>query len=833
MIVNLLTRILDYISVQGVGGDFEMNIKLLNGNVLDMLKTIADESVDCVVSSPPYYGLRSYKGADTIWGGNPDCEHEWVGYIRKGQNGGKNSDKLNIKKSNEQNFQMFEDQKQNICHKCGAWKGQLGLESTHQIYIDHMMLVMKELKRVLKKTGTLFWNMGDSYAGDMGSRAGWQDSKYSESREEGINNGEAVFLKADYGNIQAKSLMMIPERFAMAMIDDGWILRNKIIWYKCLGSSTQLYVKTSTGTFRTNVKDLYKIKGEKHVYGTKGWVKITNFVKNPMSDMFTIHLRNGMRIEVTPEHRFPLEDGRLLYANDLKKGDKIAHTRLPDNEGSELGTYDNGYIVGMYLAEGSKTERMIQFSLNVKEDYIANKIRSFTIKYAGTFGEYDYGNKKSVHISGKVPISIIDHYVSAYGAKNKHLSSHAFNENNIFLQGVLDGYLDGDGHYEKENDRYRLNFTLNRELEYDLRLICNRLGYNMRAFLSHATETKSGKSFPTIHGEIRKKKSGHHNQKDDYEIMRIERTKGVSYEIEVDSEDHLFTLIDGTLTHNSNGMPSSVKDRLSNKWEYVFFFTKSQKYYFNLDSIRKPLEESSIKRISQKNILNQFKSGKSVEFAKTDPVNNIPKIVNNMHQKYQQDGSYQGSHSGYFNDDGSLRANLSGANPGDVVVPETVEFFRQKGQGGNFDYGGINSENGSHYNQHGANPGDVINQPAVRHKSWASNPGHTFTHERKYDPDADGGDFFDIPTRAHSFAHFAVFPETLVEPLIKAGCPSKGTVLDPFAGSGTVGVVAMKQEKNAILVEISPEYCNIIKKRLNWGIGLGIEYEHVVGEALK
>ena len=52
-----------------------------------------------------------------------------------------------------------------------------------------------------------------------------------------------------------------------------------------------------------------------------------------------------------------------------------------------------------------------------------------------------------------------------------------------------------------------------------------------------------------------------------------------------------------------------------------------------------------------------------------------------------------------------------------------------------------------------------------------------------------------------------------------------GTVIDPFAGSGTVGVVAMKQNKNAILIEISPEYCNIIKKRLNWGAGLGVEYE--------
>ena len=508
-----------------------MKITLLNGHVLDMLNKIPDESIDCIVSSCPYYGLMDYSGVATyasedyddllviantdlqkhrdrvsesqkdryyltepsfnekdkkwnislkydtsgVWGGNPECEHEWISHQIHKDNLRFRDPNHTASVGNNKNAEIFADPTvlSGNCSKCGAWKGQLGLESLYQEYIGHLMLVMRELKRVLKKTGALFWNMGDSYAGDMGSRAGWQDSKYSESREEGINNGEAVFLKADYGNIQTKSLMMIPERFAMAMIDDGWVLRNKIVWFK------------------------------------------------------------------------------------------------------------------------------------------------------------------------------------------------------------------------------------------------------------------------------------------------------------------------------RNGMPSSVKDRLSNKWEYVFFFTKAQKYYFDLDSIRKPLEESSIKRISQKNIPNQFKSGKSVEFAKTDPVNNIPKILNNMHQKYQQNGTYQGSPSGYFNDDGSLRVN-----------------------------------------QNGTNPGDVISQPAVRHKSWASNPGHKFPHERKYDPDADGGDFFDIPTRAHSFAHFAVFPETLVEPFIKAGCPSDGIVLDPFAGSGTVGVVAMKQEKNAILIEISPEYCNIIKKRLNWGVGLDVEYS-LLKEATK
>ncbi len=79
---------------------------------------------------------------------------------------------------------------------------------------------------------------------------------------------------------------------------------------------------------------------------------------------------------------------------------------------------------------------------------------------------------------------------------------------------------------------------------------------------------------------------------------------------------------------------------------------------------------------------------------------------------------------------------------------------------------------------------------------------------------ADGSDFMDIATRPHKFAHFAVYPESLIEPLIKAGCPEGGTVLDPFAGSGTTGVVAKKLNRDAILIEISEKYVKIIKQRL-------------------
>ena len=71
-----------------------------------------------------------------------------------------------------------------------------------------------------------------------------------------------------------------------------------------------------------------------------------------------------------------------------------------------------------------------------------------------------------------------------------------------------------------------------------------------------------------------------------------------------------------------------------------------------------------------------------------------------------------------------------------------------------------------------------------------------------------------ISTKPYKEAHFAVFPPDLVEPCVLAGCPVGGTVLDPFGGSGTTAGVAMKQDKNAILCELSPEYIKLIPKRI-------------------
>ena len=373
-----------------------MTSEIINEHVLEALKKMPDESIDCIITSPPYYGLRSYKSTETEW---------------------------------------------------NNWQGQLGLEPTYQMYLDHLLMVTAELKRVLKKTGTLFWNMGDTYVG--GHIGGSIYNKESHiSSTDAIPQIKQGRPQSHVKDIPEKSLLMIPERFAIGMIEQGWILRNKIIWYK------------------------------------------------------------------------------------------------------------------------------------------------------------------------------------------------------------------------------------------------------------------------------------------------------------------------------HNGLPSSVKDRFSNKWEYLFFFVKSRKYYFDLDAVRKSLADPdrmlrgvSGKRLSQQDLIYAF-------------FGNPPRGINKPRPNIKHD----------------LAVNRKGSY-GDPLHTKP-------------------------YNLKGANPGDVIDTPAVRYKSWYSNAGHEYTHDRKYDIHEDGGDFLDIPTRPHRFAHFAVYPTTLIVPLVKSGCPPQGVVLDPFAGSGTTGVVAEILGRNSILIVISQEYVEIIKERL-------------------
>jgi len=112
-------------------------------------------------------------------------------------------------------------EKTNFCIHCGAWKGQHGLEHDFRLYIEHIRLWAREAWRVLKDDGLFFMNLGDSYGGSWGA---YGDRTLRENQK-----------RPPTANAKAKCKLLIPHRAAIALINDGWILRNDIVWWKING----------------------------------------------------------------------------------------------------------------------------------------------------------------------------------------------------------------------------------------------------------------------------------------------------------------------------------------------------------------------------------------------------------------------------------------------------------------------------------------------------------------------------------------------------------------------------------------------------------------------
>lgn len=147
----------------------KLNWGVFNGDSLDILRTLPNECVNCVVTSPPYFWLRDY-GVD----------------------------------------------------------GQIGLEDTIEEYVSVITNIMDEVKRVLKKDGTLFLNIGDTYYSGKGASQG-KDRK-SNKRRFGLR---AVDKSGGMGiGLQRKSIIGIPWRVGISLSTNGWVLRSPIIWHR-------------------------------------------------------------------------------------------------------------------------------------------------------------------------------------------------------------------------------------------------------------------------------------------------------------------------------------------------------------------------------------------------------------------------------------------------------------------------------------------------------------------------------------------------------------------------------------------------------------------------
>ena len=135
-----------------------MGSKILVGNNIEKLKEIESESVDCIVSSPPYFGLRDY-GTGTWEGGEPNCPHKRLTKISKDTATGHAG-------MYEQGHVVGDAIYKQTCPECGAKRidKQLGLEPTYQEHIQNIVALFRVIKPKLKDSATVWLNYGDSYA---------------------------------------------------------------------------------------------------------------------------------------------------------------------------------------------------------------------------------------------------------------------------------------------------------------------------------------------------------------------------------------------------------------------------------------------------------------------------------------------------------------------------------------------------------------------------------------------------------------------------------------------------------------------------------------------
>jgi site-specific DNA-methyltransferase (adenine-specific) len=197
----------------------ELN-KIYQGDALEVLKSFPSGSVDCVVTSPPYWALRDY-----------------------------------------------------------GVEGQLGLEPTFQEYINKLCDIFDEVKRVLKKEGNCWVNLGDTYSG---SGNGSGDKTYKDRQHIKREKFDLIYKgqKAGKTELPDKCLIQIPSRFAIEMCDRGWVLRNEIVWHKpnCMPASVKdrftvdfekifFFVKSKKYYFEQQLEPVSEISLKRSEYG--------------------------------------------------------------------------------------------------------------------------------------------------------------------------------------------------------------------------------------------------------------------------------------------------------------------------------------------------------------------------------------------------------------------------------------------------------------------------------------------------------------------------------------------------------------------------------------
>ncbi|MCH7761992.1 hypothetical protein IIA15_11435, partial [candidate division TA06 bacterium] len=178
---------------------------LLQGHILKALKTLKNETIHCVVTSPPYLGLRDYSIPLQVWGGDEGCEHRWGNAHKRSMNFVQSPGNPDIARPHREK-KSFETTTK-FCSICNAWLGSLGSEPTPQLYVQHLVGIFREIRRVLRKDGTVWLNLGDAYSGSNCGSNDYRPEGASLSKNDEKYQGQKVGIPEGY---KPQDLLGIP-----------------------------------------------------------------------------------------------------------------------------------------------------------------------------------------------------------------------------------------------------------------------------------------------------------------------------------------------------------------------------------------------------------------------------------------------------------------------------------------------------------------------------------------------------------------------------------------------------------------------------------------------
>jgi hypothetical protein len=768
-----------------------MSVRYIVGDVMEVLRSMPDASVDLVLSSPPrdpFLALRSYLPAD-----HPDKAKE------------------------------------------------IGSEPTPGAFIDTLLDVVEECRRVLAPHGSLCFELGDTYAGSGGAGGDYNAN--------GLREGQARFdgsARRGSGRVQydgmpsipgrkhytvdragdgwplEKSLCLVPELLRIAMVygvnpltgrtTQRWRARNVVRW--CLDGDTVVYAKTPKGVGPARLLHLAQNwqPGQWQLWDGSRWAHVLGWSATSADDAIEIEFRNGERISATREHQWPTERG-LRRTDELTVGDRVPHVRLPDTETvspAMLADDDIGWLVGTFLADGSFDSRdRIQIAGHRDESELRRlRMARIAAAYDGTCTAHAVGdgNEGVVVIRSYVLAAIIRRYVAGDSARNKSLQPAVWRRSNAFLHHLLAGYLEGDGWYDAKNDRWRLNFTDNQWLARDLRTVCARLAYSCRIRRAvKPADARGGQFLGTAshchRGDIRMQPGPMVKAPGEVVALRPSKRRRF-YDIGVEGEPHLFALASGILTHNCRPNPpvGALGDKVRPATSDILVACVDRKRYFDLDAVRLPGSANTHARTA-KGVESRPSTGKSADddrrggnFSSLDTIhetNGAPPLdhwwFDEVEDLFPQDAwhvstePYKGSHYATWPSE-LLKRPILAMCPARVCTTCGEPSSRVLGPA---TY--VNAKSGDQVEKAKWMAGELQRQGAIGRDNGALRVAET--------------------TGWSDCGH---------------GTWRQGVVLDPFAGSGTTLLVAHGHGRSAIGVDLDERNADLARER----VGMWLEVEH-------